>query len=305
MTMKRLFNCILVLIVSLAMLYGCSTPKQEAQLDECYRITPPPPVEGTVQRVKFELAAPLTEFPDAMQVYEMVKPAVTEDYVLALATKFGLKGELSSGEDTFLISDNETDTILQVYKATGTFRYGSPSKMYPGGTPNLPSDEEALKIATDFLVQRDLLPRGDVASKVTAGGKANGVTTHLLVSFDHTVGITGPGARHGVRIGDGGEVIQVFINPTNPLDLPPHAMMKVKSSEQAFEEMKAERRYYAGTETQKVVIDSVFVAYWLEPIDEGQEYVVPAYVFKGRCFDTAGKQLEDTFVEVVEALIPQ
>jgi len=35
------------------------------------------------------------------------------------------------------------------------------------------------------------------------------------------------------------------------------------------------------------------LAYWMEPLDEHQEYVVPVYEFKGKCLDKDGEYIED------------
>jgi hypothetical protein len=37
-------------------------------------------------------------------------------------------------------------------------------------------------------------------------------------------------------------------------------------------------------------------------IGQGQEYVVPVYVFRGTFLDAEGKQLEDTFSATIEAV---
>jgi hypothetical protein len=263
---------------------------------------------GTLPAVSFELSAPLPDFPDKLQVYKMVKPEINEKYVKALGAKFGLEGEISEWPENFLMGNDKTRTYLQVYKSTGTFKYTEFPKLYPDSEtvlkspPVLPPDAEALKIATDFLVERDLLPKGDVAYRVDVGASFGEIPTCLLVSFQHAIEIAGPGARHGLRIGDRGEVVQVFINPTNPLELPPLEMVAVKSVQQAYLEMKNNTNYHVPAASRKVKIDSVAVAYWLEAIGEGQDYVAPVYKFQGSCFDAFGKQLEVPFVSIMEAV---
>jgi hypothetical protein len=261
-----------------------------------------PPVPGVVPAVRFELDHSLLNLPMSAPVYSMVKPDVTLEYVKTLGAKFGLTGEVTEGSENFLIGEAETRTYLEVYKASGTFRFTSYSKLYPDTTPGLPSNDEALKIATDFLVERGLLPQGDVASSVDVGGRTNGVPSHLLVNFTHVIQLTGPGARHGVRIGDKGEVIEVFINPTNPLNLPVYETVSLKTLEQAFKDMKSENNYSIPTGTAAVHLDSVGVAYWLEPIDTEQQYVFPVLIFRGRCLDANGNQLSESFSGVVEAV---
>lgn len=298
--MKRTKCLVIVTALLLILVSGCSAEPTIIPNGK-YKINIPAVAAG-VPAVAFELDSALSGLPANAQVYKMVKPGITIGYVTNLGAKFGLTGKVSEGTENFLIGDEATRTYLEVYKATGTFRYTSYSKLYPSKTPTLPSDEEAMKIATDFLVARGLLPEGDVASSVVVGGRTNGIPAHLLVNFNHVIQLSGPGARHGVRIGDGGEVVEVFINPTNPLNLPVHEIVALKTMEQAFQEMKGNKNYYVPDGAKTVHIDSVTVACWLDSIDIEQDYVIPVFVFRGRCLDSAGKQMEASFTDVVEAV---
>ena len=65
--------------------------------------------------------------------------------------------------------------------------------------------------------------------------------------------------------------------------------------------MIASKNYAVSVDTKKVIIESVSIAYWLEPFDKGQEYVVPVYVFKGKSFDAYDKELS-SFTGWAEAI---
>jgi len=310
--MKNIIGVLIVAILGLMVLSGCSTQTTPAPTVNSstpkYTISGVSRPLGSVPAVSFELSSPLPDMPDKLQVYKMVKPDVNEEYVRALGAKFDLEGDISEGTKNYLLRNNQTKNSLEVYKPTGTFWYHLrsyfriPSEEIIKNPPKLPQDAEALKIATDFLVERDLLPKGDVACRVDVGASFGEIPTCLLVSFQHAVQITGPGSRHGLRIGDGGKVVEVFINPTNPLELPPLEMVAVKSVQQAYEEVKTNINYYAPSESRKVKIDNVTVAYWLEALGEGQEYVAPVYIFKGTCLDAWGNPLEEPFSCTVEAV---
>jgi hypothetical protein len=306
-SMRIIISFLLIAISGLIMLSGCSTQEAISSTPK-YTISGVSRALGTVPSVSFELNSPLPDFPDKLQVYKMVKPEINEEYVKAIGAKFGLTGDISEGTKNYLLSNNQPRTCLEVYKPTGTLWYHAlsyfeiPSKEIIENPPVLPPDAEALKIATDFLTERGLLPQGDVAYRVDIGDSFGEIPTNLLVSFKHAVQITGPGARHGVRIGDGGKVVEVFINPTNPLVLPPLEMVAVKPVKQAYQEMETNKSYHAPSMAQKVKIDNVAVAYWLEAIGQGQEYVAPVYVFKGTCLDADGNQLKDTFSATIQAV---
>lgn len=305
--MRKIISFLLITISVLILISGCST-KEATSSTPKYTISGISRPLGEAPSVSFGLSSPLPDFPEKLQVYKMVKPEVNEEYVRALGAKFGMTGEISEGTENYLLRDNQTQTSLEVYKPTGTFWYHLrsylriPSAEFIKNPPVLPPDTEALKIATDFLVERELLPKGDAAYRVDVGARFGDIPTLLLVSFQHAIEITGPGSRHGLRIGDGGKVVEVFINPTNPLVLPPLEMVTVKSVEQAYQEMLTNKNFHAPSMARTVKIDSVSVAYWLEAIGKGQEYVAPVYIFKGQCLDNAGRILEEPFRATIEAI---
>jgi hypothetical protein len=304
--MKYLIGLVLIAGICLILLSGCASTVITTSNTK-YTISGIAPVMGDVPSVDFKLAAPLPDLPDKLPVYKMIKPEITEDYVKALAAKFGLLGDISEGTWNYLVSDNLTRTYLEVYKASGTIRYyrlsyfEMRSESIAKNPPVLPSEEEALKIATDYLVERDLMPKGDVAYKVEVGER-HIVPLHLLVSFRHAFQLIGPGAVHGVRIGDGGEVVEVFINPTNPLVLPSLEEAAAKPVRQVYQEMQTAKHYSASSQCRKAIIDNVSVAYWIESENIGQDYMAPVYVFRGTCWDADGKQLSVPFFDVKEAL---
>jgi hypothetical protein len=79
-------------------------------------------------------------------------------------------------------------------------------------------------------------------------------------------------------------------------------MVTAKSVQQAYQELLTDKIYYAPIESRKVKINNVTIAYWLESIGKGQDYVAPVYIFKGTCLDESGKQLDTPFIDVIEAL---
>jgi hypothetical protein len=297
---KTVALCLFLITIIAALFSGCSATTT-AIADSRYKINVPHS-KGLVQSISFSLETPLTDIPDKAPIYKMVQPEINEKYVAGLGVKFGLTGKVTQGSENFLITSEEDDTNLMVFKATGTIHYLSPSKVYPKETPVLPSDEEALKIASNFLTERELLPEGRVAYKVDVGGKVNGSPAHLLVSFTSSIHATGPGARMGVRIGNKGEVVEVFINPTNPGTLPIQETAILKPVQQALQELENAKNYYAPPDTKVVKIKEVGIAYWLEGIEKGQDYIVPVYTFKGDCWDSSNEQLSGGFSEVAEAI---
>lgn len=229
---------------------------------------------------------------------------------------------------------------LSVWVNSGAVEYAIvyPDKLYPPERPNLPSEEEAGQIAIDFLAQSGLLPSdategaGCEVEVVTGGTYAveeeapqEGVeeempeesveeggetkpevaeeyVAHLLVRFNRQIDgfpVTGPGNQLGVRIGDEGEVITIL---KVWREVTPYNEVVIKTPEQAYQELKSGASSYdAPLDCEKVVVEQVYLTYWMEPLDEHQEYVAPVYEFKGKCLDRDGEYLED-FVGWCEAV---
>jgi hypothetical protein len=310
--LKLVSSILIAAILTLVVLTGCSMQMASRSVSPTTASVPPtskyaidfPAPAGGLPEVTFELTVSQSDLPAQLTVYRMLKPEITAEYFDTLVAKFGMNGEIKRSETGgFSIKDSNSGAYLDVYGATGTVMYTMDSKLYPKEKPVLPSDEEAKVIATDFLSETGLLLEGDVASTVSKGGTSAAYgTAHLLVGFTHAFERAGPGAKCGVRIGNNGEVVAVFVNPTNPLKMPVEEGVPIKPMEQAVEQMQTSYSYLLPLEARKVKITGAKIAYWLEPIDKGQEYIVPVYIFKGRCFDQNDQQTEGSFQGYAQAV---
>jgi hypothetical protein len=324
--MIRLFGNILLasILILLVLLVGCSPQNKvssttsqnqvsskpisgEITTYPQYRVNIPSPAED-VPAVTFELIAPLPDVPDKMQVYRMIKPEVNIEYAKTIGAKLNLSGgaSLSPTENVYHMS-NQKDILLDVYPATGAFSY-STGKLYSkaiydaGKLPVLPSFDKAAILATDFLNQRGWLSEDVKVDEVIIGGKVGNIPDHLAVSFDYRIDgfrVTGPGDKYSVRIADQGEIGQLMINPVK---YSPHDIVTIKGVDQAFQELQTNKKYAAPINTQKIKIDSVSTEYWLEPMNKGQEFIVPVFTFKGQCLDSTNKVINDRFIAWVEAI---
>lgn len=286
-----------------------------------------PSVEAPAGNPGFELTA--TDLPpnNTMMVYKVKKPVVTTASVREIGGKLGFEGGAGyiDGETKIAMLDEGAEEVrqLSVWVDSGAVEYAIvyPDKLYPPEPPNLPSEEEARQIAIDFLAQSGLLPAdarvGDSceAEVVTGGTYAieeevpeevleeggeikpeviEEYVTHLLVRLHRQIDgfpVIGSGNKFGVRIGDGGEVITIL---KVWREVTPYNEVVINTPEQAYQELKSGAgSYYAPLDCEKVVVEQVYLAYWMEPLDQHQEYVVPVYEFKGKCLDKDGEYLED------------
>jgi hypothetical protein len=130
-----------------------------------------------------------------------------------------------------------------------------------------------------------------------SGGGAGGdgqayYVTHLLVIFAREIdGVRVTGTTLNVRIGDGGEVVQLTMVWR---EVEPYKKVSIRSPEEAYQELIAgEGSCPVPSGCQKVVVEKITLAYWMEPAPIQQEYVIPVYEFKGKCLDSNGEYLED------------
>jgi hypothetical protein len=255
--------------------------------------------------ITFELA---TEFPavgNTIMVYKAKAPDVTIEKVIEVGRKLGFEGGAGFIDDATKIamldeSDGEVRQLM-VWVNSGTlaFHWLEPDKLYPSAPPTLPSNEEAGEIATQFLAEAGLLPAGVQVSEVVVGGACGGdgqasYVAHLLVRFSYEIdgfSVTGTGAKFGVRIGDKGEVVDLY---RVWRETEPYKEISIRAPQEAYQDLLTGKGSY-GTPSgcQKVVIDKVSLAYWMEAADQKQEYVIPVYEFKGKCLDAEGNYLED------------
>ncbi len=302
--MKKLSTIILIglIVVIGASCAGGGTPGGDLELpftEEKFEVNLPPPA-GASGGATFEQATELPEVGDTMAVYRVKPVDVTTDSVIAIGRKLEFKGDAGpiDGGTRIAMLDETPQEVRQLagWVDSGAVEYNIvwPDKLYPQTPPDLPSDEEAAQIATEFLANSGLLPADAEVGEVVVGGKSGEIVTHLLVRFTRQIDgipVAGPGAKFGVRIGDNGEVIRLL---KVWREVESYKRISINSPQQAYQGLIAgEGSYVVPLDCQKVVIEGVSLAYWMEACPEKQEYVAPIYEFRGKCLDEEGKYLED------------
>ena len=142
--------------------------------------------------------------------------------------------------------------------------------------------------------------------EVDWGGKINGKVIQLLVRFGRDIdGIPEIHGKFGVRIGDKGKLEEIMIMHR---ELEPYQDVPTKSPAEAFEDLKNRNDcmlsspYSPPPGCTKIVIDEVYLAYYMEPIVRKQEYVVPVYKFEGKYVDNEGNFIADMLFGYVQAV---
>jgi hypothetical protein len=112
---------------------------------------------------------------------------------------------------------------------------------------------------------------------------------------------TGPGAKIEVSIGDKGEPVNLVWAWRQTA---PAFAGKAKSEENAFSDIVNNKGSAdVPASCKNVMVNGVTLSYWINPLSEKQDYVLPVYEFKGDCLDKDGHFLE-SFTAWADALLP-
>ncbi|MFO8010146.1 MAG: hypothetical protein R6U89_04960 [Dehalococcoidia bacterium] len=278
-----------------------------------------PVLEGTAENVTFELTATTLLDHDRMMVYKNVPPDVTLESVAELGKRLGLNDAPYKRRDKIAVTGqvNHGTSVAIVSVNSGGIEYNAAGTegLYPSTKQELPSDEEAKQIAIDFLAESGLMPPEEEIGElsVKTGGSAwkarivdgeivEEYTSHLLVHVPRLIDgfpVGGAGAKFGLRIGAGGEVLRLLMVWR---EVEPYQEMEIKTAQQAYHELEEIGIRYTPSGCEKVIVDEVSLGYWMEPMDAKQEYVVPVYVFEGEGLDESGEVVDPDFIGWVEAL---
>jgi hypothetical protein len=217
-------------------------------------------------------------------VYEMENIEINSETVQKLAKQFNLDGKIQISNDVLLIAQEKK--VFTIYKNTGAFWYNDFSKLsHPDYKPELPSDEEARKIATSYLKKHKWLPEGAIPDSVQRNqfeqveGKenrkrmtqANNVCVNFRFSIDN-INTYGPGAKIKVFIGHKGEVIGLF-NAWRPIrKFNEFPTLSVK-------ELEAVLTRKLGLPLDEIVVRGIKLAYYAESCVVNTRFIQPVYIF--------------------------
>ncbi len=249
----------------------------------------------------FVLETPFPEMEDTFPALIIKTPVITPEYVEDIGKRFGFTCEAGSAGPRKIGMADETGHLM-VYEDSGAIWYSIPSKINPvvDSQPNLPSEDMAKKIAEKYLSEKGLLPAGAkldgvVADKQLTREKGTGkileeynVTLQVYSSTRKINGVpvVGPGNKLKVYIGDNGEVVGLL---KAWKDVEPYMDIRIEAPTTAYNELTAGNGIYITPrmdQVDKVNIKNISLAYWMDPADQTQEYVLPVFVFEGEALDS-------------------
>jgi hypothetical protein len=230
-----------------------------------------------------------------IMVYKTVPSQFTRQDVISLGKKFNIPEptEIKETKEGFSIAAKDGSAYVLLLNS-GWIEYTNSIRdtVNPFDVPaNLPSDDEAEKIATRFLEDRDLLPSGATVIRTTHGqilgtsskGSDAVVWEDINVWYGRKLsGYPVEGTQLMLAIGAHGDPIEFIMNWRN---YESYKELAVKTPEQAFQELKTNGVAVGVMDKpDKISINDMYLAYKTKPASEKEEYLEPVWVFKGEVF---------------------
>lgn len=307
MTMKQIAIgfIILLLIIGGMTLLPAEHPQTDENVHGGIEVAGP---YGVQKIPEITLDITLPTYPEQVMVYKAVNANASKDDALKMTKKFGMSGPVEEDEISYIIrSDPYT---LDIEKEAGYTTYTWDDRWLgvdPRDRPvNLPSDEEARKIAETFLISHDLMPEGAVYSGVTHGegfasSAAKNISTATYkdtkVLFTDTLSnLSVSGSGTSVTVGGGGDILMVC---KRWRETEPYKEFEILSPKEAIEALKQTGIVTAVSEPTRATIDKMKLCYYASPPGDDQPYLKPTYYFSGT---VEGEKGNGTFFQYIPAV---
>jgi len=226
----------------------------------------------------FTFDGPFPAMPDEMLIYEVILPPenVSEEYIRELVARhFEIPPSATLQRQSTISSLGTEEWGVTYYNQTGyltmiTREWGRASTRDPN---DFPTREQALRIATDYAVEHNLLPpdagQGHLSETSIEGRGTMQVSWAYRIAGYATWGPGAPGMY--VEVGPGGKVVGMTKRwpqcrpwKTAPIITPNEAFKMLNESDSVFIGSKGG------------AVQSIVLAYYCVP---GERYLVPTYYF--------------------------
>ncbi|QSZ66085.1 hypothetical protein RJ40_00490 [Methanofollis aquaemaris] len=252
----------------------------------------------------------LPEYPEKVMVYKSSDATASKDDALKMAEKFGMSGPVEESRSGIWYVIKDDPYTLEIEKEAGYMTYtwtGRYSGVDPRDRPeNLPTDEEARKIAETFLTSHDLMPEGAVYSSVSHGegffsNHTDGTSIQTYkdskVLFTDTLSnLSVAGSGISVTIGGGGDILKVC---KRWREAEPYKEFEILSPGEAIEELKKTGIVTTVSSPRKATINTIKLCYYASPPGDEQPYLKPTYSIRG---SVEGEKGTGTFFQYVPAV---
>lgn len=257
------------------------------------------------QSYQIDIKTKIPLAPEKILIFKTNPPIVNKETTLTLAKTFKVNGTLRG--DCVIQSD---DLVygLEILKISGKVRYSNAKR--PNETLDsismLPSEDDAIRIANDFLKNNNLLPSEAKPGKASynyvmfSDKEGNYIPRYgsVTVGFGRELNnLELKGAGVAVTIGGNGDIIGYSSDWRN---YTPYKEYPLKSPEFAYDELK-KQGIRTGIQNPGIVsINEVYLAYKQKAPAFKEEYLEPVWVFKGQTMTKDSKEMPVT--EYIPAL---
>jgi hypothetical protein len=249
-------------------------------------------VMGGQTSYEISLNTSMPHVPEKLLVYKTINLDNPREAITEYAKKFGFTGKINEGDNYISIPSAEGGSSVTLSKISGSAEFHNETLATidrPLDLPeNLPTDEQAIRIATGFLKEKDRYPPGINLSGINyqmhtgpdSKGKLVSRRESVIVWFDRTLnGLNVEGTIITVTIvGQPGEVSEYYGRWRN---YEPYKELPLKSPEQALDELRKTGVSAGVRSPGNVSIDQVYLAYHTKTGLEHEDYLEPVYMFKG------------------------
>jgi hypothetical protein len=269
--MKRIFLSLMLLLVCV----GCNNTTLTSTIAYTKGYS------TTKWAAEFVLNTDLPEFPDKLNYYTTVKPEVTIEWVEAIGDKLGIIDEagITGSGDRIIMS--EDDKRIEVYTSTGAITIRGIHKPYQTDT-KLTSSENAAVIAIEFVKYLGLWDDDIELKGVTLRYEGDPIKEEWGVSFNQYIDdypLVGGSKSLSVIVNMYGTVLRAGIWE---LELESAGETDCITAQQAYAILlDGDALEFIVSSESKILINDVYMGYYLESQTELQEYVMPVYVFEG------------------------
>jgi len=257
---------------------------------------------GGLQGAEFILNTTLPDYPKFLDYYQIMQSDTTKESVEELGAKLGFSGEagIIESQEIFVMS---TGNMSLRVSFSGRMEYNSGLSLF-GSASTFPPDNEIRTIAEGFFKKIGLWFSDIEFKEIKVGGTVNTKPSHLLVQYRQYIDdmpLVGNGASFSVRISDMGNILKAtIIHP----ELKEYDKVECINSIEACDSlMKGNGILFAvPSNCKKIIINGIYIGYFIEAHIEKQEYSLPVYVFEGECLDSDGNYIQDfiTYIDAVD-----
>lgn len=296
---RRLLASMIALLCSLGVMSPVpaqeSTPGSVPSDSEVSAQLPPADLptmneQGFVFELESKFVGSLAGVPTEAPVYQMTLQQQDQASVETLASRLGIEGEVTDqGAGSFAV---EGDGSL--YVTPGLVQYISATELPEG---DLPSDEEAIAYAREWLRQTQLMPNnvGEGAIETRVESPARVIVTFKPIEPEALLS-SSPGIT--VTMGPNGAILEASFRWA---DLRADDVYQLRDPEAAWLEVAERRAYLQATVPAEVFpqgsavtgtaeYSSVTISYTSSGVPGEAQYLQPVFVFTGRLSPSGSDQ---------------